>query len=223
MKKINLTSLTLLTALSLCLSANAQTATSYAAKKGKLSEPELQRWSHLDLAKDSIPGMSVDKAYAELLKGKKGVKVIVGIVDSGVDIDHEDLKSVIWTNKKEIAGNGIDDDKNGFIDDIHGWSFLGNITKENYEYERIVRNKSITDEATYNDAKALYDKKVEEATKGKEQLSRMIMGVTYADDTLKKFLGKETYTIEDLNKIDSKDADVQRSKAIMQQMLAYGM
>ena len=81
-------------------------------------------WSHLDLAKDSVPGMSVDKAYAELLKGKKGVKVIVGIVDSGVDIDHEDLKSVIWTNKKEIAGNGKDDDKNGYIDDIHGWNFL---------------------------------------------------------------------------------------------------
>jgi cell wall-associated protease len=61
MKKINLTSLTLLAALSLCLSANAQTSTTYIGKKGKLSEPELQRWSHLDLAKDSIPGMSVDK------------------------------------------------------------------------------------------------------------------------------------------------------------------
>ena len=92
MKRINLTSLALLTALSVCLSANAQTAATYTGKKGKLSETELQRWSHLDLAKDSVPGMSVDKAYAELLKGKKSVKVIVGIVDSGVDIDHEDLK-----------------------------------------------------------------------------------------------------------------------------------
>jgi hypothetical protein len=51
-------------------------------------------------------GMSVDRAYSELLKDKKGIKVIVGIIDSGVDIEHEDLKSVIWTNSKEIAGNG---------------------------------------------------------------------------------------------------------------------
>src|SRR4029079_8859112 len=121
----------------------------------------------------------------------------------GVDIEHEDLKSVIWTNKKEIAGNGIDDDKNGYIDDIHGWNFLGNITKEHLEYERIVQNKTITDEATYNDAKAVYDKKVAEATTGKNQLSQMVMAITYADDTLVKHLGKPTYTIEDLNKIDS--------------------
>jgi subtilisin family serine protease len=61
--------------------------------------------------------MSVDRAYSELLKDKRN-KVIVGIIDSGVDIEHEDLKSVIWTNSKEIAGNGIDDDNNGYVDDI---------------------------------------------------------------------------------------------------------
>jgi subtilisin family serine protease len=74
-------------------------------------------------------------------KIKKGIKVIVGIIDSGVDIEHEDLKSVIWTNS-EIAGNGIDDDNNGYVDDIHGWNFLGDITKENLEYERIIKDKT---------------------------------------------------------------------------------
>lgn len=98
---------------------NAQ-GTIFQAKKGKLTDEQLKRWSHLDLGKDSIPGMSVDRVYAELLKGKTGKKVIVGVVDSGVDIEHEDLKSVVWTNAKEIAGNGIDDDKNGYIDDVHG-------------------------------------------------------------------------------------------------------
>src|SRR6478752_3772311 len=202
MKKIKLSQLALFAALTMALSANAQSGDQHESKKSILNETELKRWSHLELSKDSIPGMSVDKAYSELLKDKKGKTVIVGIVDSGVDIEHEDLKSVIWTNKKEIAGNGIDDDKNGYIDDIHGWNFLGDITKENLEYERIVKNKSITDEATYNDAKAIYDKKVAEATKGKEQLSRILMGTTNADDTLVKFLGKPTYTIEDLSKID---------------------
>lgn len=99
-------------------------------KKAPLTDTELKRWSHLDLIKDSIPGMSVDKAYAELLQGKTGKKVIVGIVDSGVDIEHEDLKGMIWTNTKEIPDNGIDDDKNGYVDDIHGWNFLGDIVNE---------------------------------------------------------------------------------------------
>ena len=94
-------------------------------KEAALTEAEAHNWGHLDLAKDTIPGMSVDKAYAEIIKGKKGQKIIVAVIDSGIDISHEDLDGVLWTNKKEIAGNGIDDDKNGYVDDIHGWNFLG--------------------------------------------------------------------------------------------------
>ena len=224
MNVIKLTYLSLIAALTVSLSANAQSAEKVAvAKKGKLSEIQLKRWSHLDLDKDSIPGMSVDKVYSELLKGKKGVPVIVGIVDSGVDIEHEDLKSVVWTNKKEIAGNGIDDDKNGYIDDIHGWNFLGNITKENLEYERIIKNKTLVDEATYLEAKKLNDKKIEEATQTKFQMELMIKGTTKADDALVKFLGKPTYTAEDLDAIDSKDTEINQSKGVMKQMLSYGL
>nr|WP_315203171.1 S8 family peptidase [uncultured Flavobacterium sp.] len=210
MKIINLASLALLTALSVCLSANAQTATKYTAKTGKLSEPELQRWSHLDLAKDSIPGMSVDKAYAELLKGKQGVKVIVGIVDSGVDIDHEDLKSVVWTNKKEIAGNGIDDDKNGFIDDIHGWNFLGDAVHENLEMTRIVK-KGDDGSATYKRALAAYDKKYSEALEDKKNVDFLVDN----DKAIQKYLNKEDYTIEDLNAIVTMSPYLNRSKMIM--------
>ena len=224
MNVIKLTYLSLIAALTVSLSTNAQSAEKVAvAKKGNLTEIELKRWSHLDLDKDSIPGMSVDKVYSELLKGKKGVPVIVGIVDSGVDIEHEDLKSVVWTNKKEIAGNGIDDDKNGYIDDIHGWNFLGNITKENYEYERIINDKSLVDEATYLEAKKINDDKIEEANQAKSQIERALNGTTKADETLVKLLGKPTYTAEDLDAIDSKEPEVIQSKAIMKQMLAYGL
>jgi len=224
MNVIKLTYLSLIAALTVSLSANAQSAEKVAvAKKGKLTEIQLKRWSHLDLDKDSIPGMSVDKVYSELLKGKKSVPVIVGIVDSGVDIEHEDLKSVVWTNKKEIAGNGIDDDKNGYIDDIHGWNFLGNITKENLEYERIINNKSLVDEATYLEAKKLNDDKIDEANQAKNQIERALNGTTKADETLVKLLGKPTYTAEDLDAIDSKDQEINQSKAIMKQMLAYGL
>ncbi|WP_379088675.1 hypothetical protein [Pedobacter sp. UC225_65] len=82
-------------------------------------------WQNLDLKTDSVFGISTEKAYKELLKGKKSTPVLVAVLDGGVDLNHEDLKRVIWVNKKEIAGNGIDDDKNGYIDDIHGWNFFG--------------------------------------------------------------------------------------------------
>jgi cell wall-associated protease len=192
-------------------------------KTAPLEENKLKRWSHLDIIKDTIPGMSVDRAYAELLKGKQGVKVIVGIVDSGVDIEHEDLKSVVWTNAKEIPGNGIDDDNNGYIDDIHGWNFLGDITKENLEYERIIKNKDLVDEVTYLEAKKLNDDKIDEANQGKVRLEQMIAATTAANEKIAKELGKATYTIEELNAVESKDPPVMESKVLMQRMLSYGM
>jgi subtilisin family serine protease len=224
MKLIKLTYLSLIAALTLSLSANGQSTEKVAvAKNGALTENELKRWSHLDLVKDSIPGMSVDKVYSELLKGKTSTPVIVGIVDSGVDIEHEDLKSVIWTNKNEIPGNKIDDDKNGYVDDVHGWNFLGNCTKENYEYERIINNKKLVDEATYLKAKAINDGKIEEANQTKFQIELALNGTKKADETLAKLLGKPTYTAEELDAIGSTDPEVVQSVTIMKQMLSYGL
>lgn len=182
-------------------------------KKAPVSENELKRWSHLDLIKDSIPGMSVDKAYAELLQGKKGQKVIVGIVDSGVDIEHEDLQGMIWTNTKEIPGNGIDDDKNGFIDDVHGWNFLGNAVHENLEMTRIVK-KGDDGSAQYKEALAQYTEKYEKALKDKEQVDFLLE----VHNTIKKELNKTTYKIEDLSTITSADSKVLQSKRIMTQI-----
>lgn len=112
-------------------------------KETALSEEEEKFWSHADLGKDSIAGMSLDKAY-QFLKGKKAKPVIVAIADSGVDIEHEDLKDVLWVNTKEIKGNKIDDDKNGYVDDVYGWNFLGNasgkiINADQLEITRLVK------------------------------------------------------------------------------------
>jgi len=102
-------------------------------------------WQNLDLKTDSVFGISTEKAYNELLKGKKHLTVIVAVIDEGVDINHEDLKTVIWTNPKEIPGNHIDDDKNGYVDDIHGWNFIGgpkgDIQYETYEFVRLIRSE----------------------------------------------------------------------------------
>lgn len=84
-------------------------------------------WYQLDPARDSFYGISLNKAY-DFLKdqNKKAQPVIVAVLDSGIDTTHEDLKTVLWRNPKEIPGNGIDDDKNGYVDDVYGWNFLGN-------------------------------------------------------------------------------------------------
>lgn len=80
-------------------------------------------WWQADWQKDSIPGISLNEAY-DYLKGRKSKTVIVAILDNCVDTSHEDFKNITWINKKEIAGNGIDDDNNGYIDDTNGWCFV---------------------------------------------------------------------------------------------------
>jgi subtilisin family serine protease len=191
----------------------AITAPLVIVKKAPVSENDLKRWSHLDLVKDTIPGMSVDKAYAELLQGKTGKKVIVGIVDSGVDIEHEDLKGMIWTNPKEIPGNGIDDDKNGFIDDIHGWNFLGDAVHENLEMTRIVK-KGDDGSVEYKNALAQYEEKSKKVLEDKQQVDFLLD----VHNTIKKELNKTTYKLEDLSTITSTDPKVARSKMVMTQI-----
>jgi len=200
-------------ALLACASMNAQQKSdtkTFTAKKAALTEMQMQRWSHLDLEKDSIPGMSVDKAYSDFLKGKKGTKIIVGVVDSGVDIDHEDLKNSIWTNKKEIAGNGIDDDKNGYIDDVHGWNFLGNANDENVEFVRILK-KADDGSETYKNALALYTKKMSEINQQKQQVDFIIN----AEKAVREALKKEVYTADDVKSITTTDASLNKSKMVI--------
>jgi cell wall-associated protease len=113
------------------------------AKKTDLSDDNFQIWSHLDITHDSIAGMSLAKAY-QFLEGKKSKEVIVAIADSGVDVNHEDLKDVLWKNTSEVENNGIDDDKNGYKDDVFGWNFLGNaagdvVTTDQLEITRLVK------------------------------------------------------------------------------------
>ena len=116
-----------------------------------------------DLKENGVNGISLDKAY-QFVKGKKSKTVFVAVIDSGVDTLHEDLKEILWRNPKEIPGNGIDDDKNGYIDDIYGWNFIGgkdgkNVTVDSYERDRV-----------YHAFKSKYeDKEIDTAKLSKEE------------------------------------------------------
>ncbi len=179
-----------------------------------LTDNQLKGWNQLDLLKDTVPGMSIERAYNELLKTKKGKNVIVGIIDSGVDIEHEDLKNVVWTNTKEKAGNGIDDDKNGYIDDIHGWNFLGDVIHENLEYVRILK-KTDKNSEVYREIKKEYDAEIASVNQQKQQVGQILQFVPLAKASIKSHLRKDDYTIDEVKAINSSDQQIAQSKGLL--------
>ncbi|RXG17957.1 subtilase family protein [Leeuwenhoekiella aestuarii] len=241
MKRIFLAALSAALLMSSCdttaplISIPAENVDQLPLKVSDLSEDQLKDWPAKDIQKDTIPGMSVEKTYDELIKGK-GASVIVAVVDSGVDIEHEDLKAVIWTNTDEIPGNGIDDDKNGYIDDVHGWNFLGDIVQEQLEKSRIVQKydaqfKGKTLEQipsaqkelfkTYTKAKKEVETEKEELIQQKTQYEQILAAVKSAHTAVSQKLGKEDYTAEEVEALEAATDMEQRNKAILTQMLNY--
>ena len=205
------------------------TAINIPAKKGEMSKEEIQKWPHADITSDSIPGMSLAKAY-DFISNKKTTTVIVAVIDSGIDINHEDLKDNVWVNTDEIAGNGKDDDKNGFIDDMHGWNFLGGegaATPEQLEVTRIykklnakydgktesqIANGDKEEYAYYLKVKKDFEKRVAEATGNYEYYKKTKKYLNTANEEAIKKIGKENYTIADLNALE----EAERSPILMQ-------
>ncbi len=189
-------------------------------KIADLTDAQKKNWGHLDLVSDTIPGMSVDKAYREVIKNKKGKKVIVAVLDSGIDLKHEDLDGVLWTNKGEKAGDGKDNDNNGYIDDIHGYNFLGDSYNEQLEFARILR-LNIGDATMQAKAKAKLDADYPKALQNKQQYEQILQAVKNADAAVKKELGKEAYIKKDLAGIKSKDETMRQHVSILMQMFAH--
>jgi len=187
----------------------------------ELSEDEKKEWVHKDLTRDTIPGMSVDRAYEEILKGRKGKTVVVAILDSGIDLKHEDLDDVLWANEDEQPGNGIDDDNNGYVDDIHGYNFLGESYNEQLEFARILR-LNLGDSDLRFEAATKLNKELPEARDNYNQYAQIKEAVESAHGFIKGKLNKEDYTAEDLEQIQpANDQEVQHV-FIARQMLGYG-
>ena len=183
-------------------------------------------WFNLDAATDNVNGVSTDRAYKELLKNKKSTTIIVGVIDSGVDYNHEDLKSVMWTNPGEIADNGIDDDKNGYIDDIHGWNFIGgkdgrNVDKDNLEMTRLIRKlkpkyegksegdfntkEEKAELALYKEVNKEYTEKKEEVEGGYNNYLTLYNGLINLNTAVKELQRVDTVTLMELEKFEPKE------------------
>lgn len=189
-------------------------------KISDLTEDEMKTWGHLDLGRDTIPGMSINKAYNEIIKGKKGKTTIVAVIDSGTDIDHEDLNNVIWVNKKEIPNNGKDDDKNGYIDDINGWNFIGDTFEEQLEYVRLLASGN-TNHPRYAEAQAKHQKQYQETTQRKTQYEQILQQINTSDEAISKHLKKEDYTLTEVNAIKTQDQTLLQHKSVIQQTFGF--
>lgn len=204
--------------------------------QAQLSAPP-ENWQHLDKMKDGYYGVSANKMYSDVLSGKKSETVVVAVIDGGVDWQHEDLKDIMWTNPGEIPNNNIDDDNNGYVDDVHGWNFIGgkngNVHQDQLEITRIVaayqkKFKNVDASKLSGKEKKEYDRYKElEETVTKQQSEAaaslaLYRGILESVNALEKKIGKSEVTAADLENFKTDDPKLTRAAQVMKGMLAEG-
>jgi cell wall-associated protease len=183
-----------------------------------------QNWQHKDYLQDGVPGISLDKWYSQNKNTVLGKSIIVAVLDTQIDINHEDLQGQLWTNPNEIPDNGIDDDQNGYIDDINGWSFTGDqnggyVVWANFEYVRIAKDwgeyfkdkkekdLDIIELANYKEylrALSMLKSQNEYYERWQKSLIHSVAVYPMVKDTLKHYFPKEDYTYKQLDSLYQK-------------------
>jgi subtilisin family serine protease len=221
----------------LCLLLTATTLSPFA--QGTSSKTELAKgWHLLDKEKDGVYGISLEKAYDFLrVKNIKSKTVLVAVIDSGVDTLQEDLSHILWVNPGEIPGNGIDDDHNGYVDDVHGWNFIGGKDGKNvnddsqeegrvyYKYKAQFEDKDIHPDSLTAADHENYDMWVKAKKKimgdGSDSgldllmLKRVVNACVKSDSVLQKAMGKKEYTGDDLDSFQTNDMDAKTAKSVL--------
>ncbi len=193
-----------------------------------------QEWLVMDPVEDKMQGVSAEKTYKTLLKGKSSRTVTVAVIDSGVDIDHEDLKGKIWVNEDEIPDNGIDDDKNGYVDDRYGWNFIGgkdgNVEQDTYELTRIyvdlkakyegvekkkVKKKHRDEYEFWVKVKSDFEKTLKKAQQQYGFYKNLQKNIIRYNNLLKAYLDVDKLTIEGLKEINTQDSTILEARAIV--------
>lgn len=199
-----------------------------------------QNWFHQDPSNSEWFGVSTEEAYAKL-GDRKSETVVVAVIDSGIDVEHEDLVGNIWINHDEIPGNGIDDDNNGYVDDVHGWNFIGgkdgNVDADTYEATRIYGAKKYKyEKANRADLSSAeqkeYDlfKRVEEEVMSKLDRANDRLGAIAenenrmmgAIDAMALALGDNPINLENVNAIEASDEMLVMGKEVFTSLLSDG-
>ena len=211
---------------------------SFAFAQDKMQDNNLKTWYHKDFSTTNVYGVNTDNAYKFLeSKGLKPRTVVVGVLDSGVEVDHPGLINNMWKNPNEIPNNGIDDDKNGYVDDIYGWNFIGgktaDVDADNLEVTRMVKKyqpifegtdsaknranqaKMPEEYAIYQKSKKLYDEKGSEA----KQYYHYFSGFNNAIPSIVKTLNGKTLTKANLAAIKPASQEDSRNLQILNSLV----
>ncbi|WP_313100648.1 S8 family serine peptidase [Epilithonimonas sp.] len=206
-----------------------------AAQTATPNDKDQKTWYHKDYTTTKVYGVNTENAYKFLeSKGLKPKTVVVGVLDSGVEVDHSGLAKNMWKNPNEVPNNGKDDDGNGYVDDIFGWNFLGgknaDIDVDNMEVTRVVKKyqsvfegsdsaKNKENQAKMPEEFAMYMKSKEVFTKKSQEAKQNVQLYTMIKNSIPdmvKLLGDKTLTKQNLSTIKPST----QQEAMVMQVLA---
>ncbi len=190
-------------------------------------------WQLLDLEEDRVPGVSAQRAYRDLLAGREPARaVVVAVIDGGVDTAHVDLRASLWRNPGETGGNGVDDDGNGYVDDVYGWNFIGgpdgrNVGHETLEVTRLYAlcldggtpPAGLSCDRIAED----YEEERTETRQTLEQIQQISQALDVVIPMLRQALGGVEPTAEGVGALESSDARLQQAAQIFLQLDAAGI
>jgi subtilisin family serine protease len=201
-------------------------------------------WWLMDKATDGVRGIGVERAYRELLAGREPRRsVVVAVIDSGVDADHEDLRNNVWVNPGEVAGNRMDDDRDGYVDDLHGWNFIGgadgrNVDHDTYEVTRLYvkyrerfanvnpATLSAADRAEFDRFTAIraeFERERAQTTEQLRQIREMELAYGHVTRLLQTQLATDSLTVDRVRALRPSRADVRQAQGFYLQLAAHNI